>query len=397
MNILFQCSEYPNFRNGGIGTVTKIVAEELVGQGHHIYVVGYYSDLPQQEMVEVINGVVIYRYNLGLRKGKFRQQLLRILNKVGLAGGLIQRELSWYEERIVALIDRHKIDVLEMTDFYNFCLFHAKLLFKKFVVPTVMRVHGSASFIQYYSGKKQKWVVDNDKRHFLRMDYLCPVSFFSGNYVTDTFPFIKFLDSRIIYNPIESSFLKHNLPSEKHDILFIGKLIKTKGAFAVVDAFCRIANDFPDWKLRLAGKGDIEHFGRLIPHQLRDRVVFLGFCNRETLAVEIDNCAFACIPSYFENFSMVPLEIMGRSRAMIFTNRTSGNEIIEDGVDGFTVDPDNVEMISEKMKQLIVDEGLRNTFAKNGYEKVSSKFSAQSVVGELLTFYTNCITGEKAD
>lgn len=392
MNILFQCSEYPPSRNGGIGTVTKIVAEELARNGHHVYVVGYYTELQSAEDFEVIGGVGVYRYNLGTRRGSKMKKIFPILNKFHLAGFFVQRELSWYECRIDALIKKHNIELLEMTDFYSFCLYHTRLKFREFSVPTVMRVHGSASFIQHYSGKDQSWVVANDRRHFSRMDYMCSVSKFAESYVLESFPDVSFKKIQVIYNPIEGGFIEHNEPSNNPSILFIGKLIRTKGAHAVVEAFCRLAKDYPVWELRLAGKGDETALMKLVPSEYRDRVKILGFCNRETISKEIDGCAFACIPSFFENFSMVPLEIMGRTRALIFTNRTSGSEIIDDGVDGFTVDPENIEMICERMKQLMDDDVLRNSFAERSFEKVSSHLSSQCVVNELLGFYSSCIT-----
>lgn len=395
MNILFQCSEYPPFRNGGIGTVTKIVAEELVKNGHNVYVAGYYTNLQCREAYEDIGGVGVYRYNLGTRRNGTIQKLFTFLNWFHLAGVFIQRELSWYENRIEALIKKHDIDILEMTDFYHFCLFRAMLTFKTFNVPTVMRVHGSASFIQLFSGKDQPWVKDNDKRHFLRMDYICSVSRFAENYVSESFPDVSFKKAQVIYNPIEDGFFKHNEPSNNHRVLFVGKLIKTKGAYSVVEAFCRLAKDFPGWELRLVGKGDEETLMAFVPSELCDRVKVLGFCNRETVAKEIDGCSFACIPSYFENFSMVPLEIMGRTRTMIFTNRTSGSEVIEDGVDGFTVDPEDIEMICDRMKRLMGNVQLRNSFAELSYEKVSSHFSAKHVVSELLDFYSSCISVDR--
>lgn len=117
--------------------------------------------------------------------------------------------------------------------------------------------------------------------------------------------------------------------------------------------------------------------------------MFLGFCDRDKVAEEIDNCAFACIPTYFENFSMVPLVIMGRTRAVIFTERTSGKEIIDDGVDGYTVNPENVDEIFIKMQYLINDEKKRNIFAEAGYNKVCKQFSSKSIVDSLLSYYSN--------
>ena len=106
---------------------------------------------------------------------------------------------------------------------------------------------------------------------------------------------------------------------------------------------------------------------------------------------EIDNCSFACIPSFFENFSMVPLEIMGRSRAVIFTNRTSGNEIISDGEEGFTVNPDDIDDIYKKIRTLILEKNLRDLFAKKSYERVLNNFTTDQVVTQLESFYSSCI------
>ena len=389
MNILFQCSEYPPFRNGGIGTVTKIVAEELARRGHNITVCGYYSELLLQEKVEIINGVAVYRFNKGTRRGSLRQSFFLILNKLGLAGFFIQRELSWYEDMIASLIEKKKIEVLEITDFYNFNLFKTKLNYRRFDVPTVMRVHGSASFVQHYSGKNQVWVVDNDRSHFQRVDYLCSVSKFAEKYVKETFPEISFKEERVVYNPIESDFLNHNQPSNNKTILFIGKLIRTKGAYGLAEAFNRIADDYPEWRLHYVGRGEKEPILNMLSPENREKVVFLGFCNRDKVAQEIDGCAFACIPTHFECLGMVALEIMGRARTVIFTNRTSGCEIISDGVDGYTVDPENIEDICKKIRNLIEDKTIRDSMAEKGYSKINNNFTTDVVTDQLIDFYEN--------
>lgn len=36
MNILFICDEYPSLPHGGIGTVTPIIAEGMIGLGHDL-------------------------------------------------------------------------------------------------------------------------------------------------------------------------------------------------------------------------------------------------------------------------------------------------------------------------------------------------------------------------
>ena len=45
---------------------------------------------------------------------------------------------------------------------------------------------------------------------------------------------------------------------------------------------------------------------------------------------------------------------------MIFTNRPSGKEIINDGQDGFLVNPEDVNQIANRVLLLFNDESLRN-------------------------------------
>lgn len=390
MNILYQCSEYPPFRNGGIGTVTKIVAEEMARRGHNVYVIGHYPEMEGHELIEKINGVIVYRYNCGLRHGYFKGQLSHILNRLHLIGYILQKEVNWFEKKIENLIKKHNIDILEMVDFYEFNNHNAHLNFHRFAVPTVLRVHGSASFILQNSGKSHPYAKDNDIAHFARTDYLCSVSKFSENYIKENFSISNFKRVQVIYNPIEKSFLKHNIPSNKNSILFIGRLIQTKGAYTVAAAFGRIVEKYPEWRLRMAGGGNIEALRKTISPLVQKNVDFLGFCNRQKIMEEIDNCSFSCIPSFFENFSMVPLEIMGRTRAVIFTNRTSGNEIINSGVDGYTVDPEDIDEVFEKMKNLIEDKNLCNQFAERGYEKIVSDFCEDEIGKTLENFYAEC-------
>lgn len=394
MRILFNCSEYPPFRNGGIGSVTKIVAEELCRRGHQVYVVGFYPELKSKKTEIIVNGVHVIACNASVLKGNWRQ-LYMYLNKLRLVKWFIQKELSDFEDILTTFIENYNIDVLEIPDFYKFNQYNCHLSYKRFSIPTIIRVHGSVSFMHTNIGKSTFYSQKNDNAHFLRADYLSSVSKYSLEYVNQHLNCIHFKQFNVIYNPIEDSFLKDNSPSKNKVILYIGKIIETKGAFSLLKAFNLVASKFQDWKLFLIGGGDIEQAKKLVSTNYRDRVKFLGFCDRETIRKEIDNCSFACIPSYFENFSMVPLEIMARKRCVIYTHRTSGPEIIQDGVDGYTVNPEDVNIIAEKVSLLIDDIEMRNRFAEKAYLKVVNHFSASKIVDTMESFYLKAIVESK--
>lgn len=391
MNILFHCSEYPPFRNGGIGSVTKIIAEELVRRNHNVYVVGYYSELNTCRTIENINGVTVICLNLGYRRG-IKVKLFKYLNKLHLVRYFIQKELSWYEQQLDEIIKSEHINILELTDFYRFNIYNAKLKYKRFTIPTIIRVHGSVSFMLKNLGKKYNNALSNDYSHFSRADYLCSVSEYSQNCVFEMMPDLKMKKTDVIYNPIEDTFIKHSSSSSSKTILFIGKIIASKGAFDVIKAFNVIVEHYPDWKLRMLGVGDLEYARSLMTNASSKNIELLGFCNREQVANEIDNCSFACIPSHFENFSMAPLEIMGRCRTLIYTNSTSGTEIVSDNVDGYTNTPSDIESLTKKMRLLIEDDNKRMLFAERCYQKVCNHFSAHVIVNKLESYYNSLIS-----
>ena len=76
---------------------------------------------------------------------------------------------------------------------------------------------------------------------------------------------------------------------------------------------------------------------------------------------------------------------------MIYTERTSGKEIIQDGENGLLVNPEDVAQIKDKMELLITDKSLRNRLAENGFNTVKQKFVASNVVSELEKFYSEII------
>ena len=88
---------------------------------------------------------------------------------------------------------------------------------------------------------------------------------------------------------------------------------------------------------------------------------------------------------------MVALEILGRGKALIYTERTSGKEIIQDGENGLLVNPEDIGQIKDKIEMLITDNSVRHRLADNGFNTVKTKFVASRIVSELEKFYLEII------
>lgn len=393
MNILFYCDEYPPYITGGIGSVTQIVAEYLSSKGHNIYVIGYYPFEEIKQEYTIQNGVHVYRYNLHYRDNCIKRNIFsRFLKGNFISTFIIQKEVSFIENKIQTLIKQKNIQLLELTDYFQFNKEAPNLKFQKFEVPVVLRIHGSAYFIvKNQKCKNQYYTKQNDSKHFERCNYITAVSSFALTSIINDFPELKEKEKNVIYNPISQDFLENISNQNSSVILFIGKIIESKGCYSLLRAYNSVADKHPNVKLQLIGGGDIEKARTFIKPQHLDRVEFKGYCNHNEIKKAIDNCSFACIPTYFENFSMVALEVMSRQKALIYTTRTSGKEIIDDGIDGLLVDPTDIKGIEEKINFLIENESIKNKIAKNAYQKIKTQFSISIIAKQLEDFYSQII------
>lgn len=127
-------------------------------------------------------------------------------------------------------------------------------------------------------------------------------------------------------------------PTSKLYVLFLGWVIRKKGVFELVEAFSKLAQDFPEWTLVIAGDGDA--FGPLsqwvTENSLSERIQLLGSVGSEKHAL-IQNAQFLVLPSYTEGFPNVVLEAMSYGRALIVSDVGSLPDVIQDGQQGLVV------------------------------------------------------------
>lgn len=91
------------------------------------------------------------------------------------------------------------------------------------------------------------------------------------------------------------------------------------------------------------------------------------------------------LPSPYEPFGIVMLEAMACKAPMVATKFGGPAEVIQDGYDGFLVDPKDSKEMGKKIAELLRDDKKRELFAERAYKKVMSKYSWSSVAKEVLS------------
>lgn len=403
MNILFSCDEYPPLRTGGIGTATKTVAEGLVKKGHKVFVVSgwpYNHDLPY---LSEVNGVTVFRikYFNNLRKVLSKNTLMCKLIRTSLFRLNVISKIAKYEwhklnQFIAQLVEEKNIDIIELPD-YNvltqFVINKARLYHPTWNIPVVGRVHGNESFLSYYrNGKLNSLVKENDYDFFMSCFKILSVSRFAANFVHDVLNVGKKID--VIHNPMSNKFIVN--PTEinndrKNEIIFIGKLIKEKGAFNLIKAFNIFSENHPEYHLIMIGAGDIEAAKTFATKEALSHIEFTGFIAGEQIRSLLDRAAFAVVPSFFETLGQAAIEIMSRGNILIYTNTATGTEIIEDGKNGFLVNPYDVDDILKKMDYVAEHINLLSDMRRKAVENVYNKFAEPLIVSQLEQYYKNVI------
>lgn len=173
--------------------------------------------------------------------------------------------------------------------------------------------------------------------------------------------------------------------------LCVGRLVKEKGFQYILKAFADLPRDI---KLHIVGSGNYEKFLKKYTKQNNlYNVTFMGQLSREELKKEYEGAIAYSSSSLYETFGLTNIEAFSHGKPVIVSNRGGLAETCEHNVNGFLVEPMNIEQLQNcfltywKNPQLAVDHG------KNGYLMTIKKYNETKYVNELLDIYKK-ILGE---
>jgi glycosyltransferase involved in cell wall biosynthesis len=146
-----------------------------------------------------------------------------------------------------------------------------------------------------------------------------------------------------------------------------------KGHDLLIDLWPRVTREVPGARLIVVGDGDDRSRLEARSSQLETHIRFLGRLSDEDLAAVYAKCAFLVMPSRDEGFGLVFVEAMRAGKACI-GGTGAAEEVIEDGVTGLIVDPDNAEQVLEAIVRLYREPETRARMGRAGVERVTREF-----------------------
>jgi glycosyltransferase involved in cell wall biosynthesis len=156
-------------------------------------------------------------------------------------------------------------------------------------------------------------------------------------------------------------FLQAGIHEEKdssQSILYAGVLTPLKGVHHLINAFARIAKDFPQARLFMVGDGGNKSYAAELKEQVKRfdldaRVHFLGAMPQAELATWMRKACVVVLPSASEGLPRVVLEAMATGTPVIGSSVGGIPEMVKDGATGFLVQPGDEKVLTEKIRWVL--------------------------------------------
>jgi len=167
---------------------------------------------------------------------------------------------------------------------------------------------------------------------------------------------------------------------DKKIILFLGRLVTTKGVAYLIEAFSLLEKVDKQVFLIIGGEGpnkkDIENLAKQLDIK---NIRFVGAIKKKEIASYYSACDVFVLPSIFNKHSYEPWglvvnEAMAFGKPVITTTAVgSGEDLIENDYNGYVVGERNVEELYEAMNRILSDNELLESMGKNSIKMFEKK------------------------
>ena len=174
----------------------------------------------------------------------------------------------------------------------------------------------------------------------------------------------------------------------------VSKLWEGKGHATLIQAFREIQKEMGEAKLVIVGEGYLykDLVAMVDRLGLKGSVLFTGF--QRDVAEIIATFDVAVLPSFFEGMGRVLLEAMAMEKPVVASRVGGIPDLVEDGVNGFLVNPGKIQELSAGLLRVLRDKKLARKLGKQGRKKTTDRFSAEIMVQSIDAIYRELLSAK---
>lgn len=158
------------------------------------------------------------------------------------------------------------------------------------------------------------------------------------------------------------------------NILFVGMDWERKGGPELVEAFEQVLLIHPDARLTIVGCS---------PYVNLPNCTVVGRIAPEEVSQYYSDATVFCLPTRLEPFGFVFLEAMSYGLPVVATNVGAIPDMVQNGVNGYTVFPGNVDELSSVLCKLLSAPEACAEMGNNAYQKTKDVFNWDYVADQM--------------
>ncbi len=202
---------------------------------------------------------------------------------------------------------------------------------------------------------------------------------------------------KVIYNGIDIDNLDKQLfkkeTKQQNQIIIgnIGRLVKQKAQFYLIELAKILKNKKINFKIIIGGEGKLENELKILVKNahLENEIVFSGFVSN--IKEFLENIDIFVLTSIWEGFGYVLVEAMACKKPVLAFNVSSNPEIIKNNETGFLVQPFDIEQLADKIEMFSINRNLIEEIGIKARQSVENYFTFQKSFNEFEQFIKQLI------
>jgi len=404
MKITIISNYFPPNILGGAEQYAYRLGKELVQQGVEVNVI---TSRESEKRFEKLDGMTIYR-------------VLRSPPLIRISGKILGYNFNPYSYKIKSILKKTNPDAIHIHNINTTVMLYP--LLKYLNIPTIMHVHdhwpicyrgtlynpkgnkacnGDCIECAFPFGFRTIGYINLAIRERLVKNFEKKVACFitPSQYLKNKLIDSKFSkENKIKYMPLGININEFNKGISKirnhiPTILFIGRIVAYKNPSLIIKILPKILKNI-ECRYIIIGRGpELDLIKNTIKeHNVVKYVDIMGSVSDEKLQLNLQEADLVVLPSIWnENSPVVIYESFSSGTPVIATSQGGAKELIDEGLNGFIIDPLNEDEWVEKIVRLLTDKDLRDKMGMNARKKAEKEFDIKDNAKKILEVYKSVL------
>ncbi|CAN5306841.1 glycosyltransferase family 4 protein [soil metagenome] len=253
--------------------------------------------------------------------------------------------------------------------------------------PVLLHLHGGKFFTQKFDNFFLKRLTNTMLR---RAEKIIVLSETEKDFIEQ---YWKNLDVRILENAVSTeNFEKRENKSSEKTIIFLGRLHEDKGLKEIIETCLILKKEGFEFQFRCFGAGDAKDFFVAEMNKiLGEKFFYGGVVSGPEKQKELAASDIFLLPSHYEGLPVALLEAMAAACVPVVSDIGSIGSVIEDNINGFLIESQNVPQIVEKLKPLLSEKTDLQNLQKRARKTIEEKFNLKYYIEKLECIYVTIL------